>query len=131
MSSSVPSIHNIFFTINILLFMCTGNLNVYLLDIITGHMVFQCSHKRVRGPVVVAHSENWIVVSVFTTTFWLIATYFDQCLTGNVPKSWKIPSESPKFLCTFLREFANFLENLQRPQRICIFPIVFFFFLIT
>ena len=39
-----------------------GFINVYLIDAITGHVVFHCTHKKARGPVHVIHSENWIVV---------------------------------------------------------------------
>lgn len=40
-----------------------NTINLYLLDSVTGHMVFHCSHKRAKGPVTVVHSENWVVVS--------------------------------------------------------------------
>ncbi|XP_064611751.1 ER membrane protein complex subunit 1-like [Liolophura sinensis] len=36
-------------------------LNVYLIDVITGHIVSHVNHKRVKGPVHVVHSENWVV----------------------------------------------------------------------
>ncbi|CAL1543686.1 unnamed protein product [Lymnaea stagnalis] len=35
--------------------------SVYLVDGVTGHMVYHQTHKRSRGPVKVVHSENWIV----------------------------------------------------------------------
>ncbi|XP_041378601.1 ER membrane protein complex subunit 1-like [Gigantopelta aegis] len=37
--------------------------NVYLIDAVTGHIVFHLNHKRAKGPVVVVHSENWVVYS--------------------------------------------------------------------
>ncbi|XP_060821022.1 ER membrane protein complex subunit 1 isoform X2 [Bombus pascuorum] len=40
-------------------------LNLYLLDVVSGAMIFSIMHKRVRGPVHVVHSENWIVYSYF------------------------------------------------------------------
>lgn len=40
-----------------------NTINLYLLDSVTGHMVFHCSHKRAKGPITVVHSENWVVVS--------------------------------------------------------------------
>jgi hypothetical protein len=36
-------------------------LNVYLVDAVTGNVVFHCTHKRSKGPVSLVHSENWIV----------------------------------------------------------------------
>ena len=38
-----------------------GFFNVYLIDSVSGQLVFHCNHKRVKGPVHVVHSENWIV----------------------------------------------------------------------
>ncbi|XP_076656001.1 ER membrane protein complex subunit 1 isoform X4 [Halictus rubicundus] len=42
-----------------------NTLNLYLLDAVSGAMIFSIIHKRVRGPVHVVHSENWIVYSYF------------------------------------------------------------------
>ncbi|KOX73244.1 ER membrane protein complex subunit 1 [Melipona quadrifasciata] len=42
-----------------------NTLNLYLLDAVSGAMIFSIMHKRVRGPVHVVHSENWIVYSYF------------------------------------------------------------------
>lgn len=35
------------------------------MDAVSGAMIFSIMHKRVRGPVHVVHSENWIVYSYF------------------------------------------------------------------
>jgi len=40
---------------------------MYLIDAVTGNMVFNCNHKRAKGPVHVIHSENWVVVSACST----------------------------------------------------------------
>ncbi|CAD1469229.1 unnamed protein product, partial [Heterotrigona itama] len=42
-----------------------NTLNLYLLDVVSGAMIFSIMHKRVRGPVHIVHSENWIVYSYF------------------------------------------------------------------
>ncbi|XP_076226646.1 ER membrane protein complex subunit 1 isoform X2 [Nomia melanderi] len=42
-----------------------NTLNLYLLDVVSGAMIFSIIHKRVRGPVHIVHSENWIVYSYF------------------------------------------------------------------
>ncbi|XP_071839579.1 ER membrane protein complex subunit 1-like [Apostichopus japonicus] len=38
-----------------------SHVTVYLIDVVTGNIVFQTDHKRVEGPVHVVHSENWVV----------------------------------------------------------------------
>jgi hypothetical protein len=40
-----------------------GFFNMYLVDVVTGHIVFHENHKRTHGPVSVVHAENWVVVS--------------------------------------------------------------------
>ncbi|XP_012531271.1 ER membrane protein complex subunit 1 isoform X2 [Monomorium pharaonis] len=41
-------------------------LNLYLLDVVSGAMIFSITHKRVRGPIHIVHSENWLVYSYFS-----------------------------------------------------------------
>ena len=36
---------------------------IYLIDAVSGNMVFHCNHKRAKGPSEIVHSENWVVVS--------------------------------------------------------------------
>lgn len=43
----------------------TDTLNLYLLDVVSGAMIFSITHKRVRGPIHIVHSENWLVYSYF------------------------------------------------------------------
>lgn len=40
-------------------------LNVHLLDVVSGSIVFSMSHKRVRPPLHMVHSENWLVYSYY------------------------------------------------------------------
>ncbi|EAT44875.1 AAEL003785-PA [Aedes aegypti] len=40
-------------------------LNVYLLDVVSGSIVFSMSHKRIRPPLQMVHSENWLVYSYY------------------------------------------------------------------
>ena len=47
----------------------TGFIEVYLIDAVTGNVVFHCDHKRSKGPVHVVHSENWVVVSISHSTY--------------------------------------------------------------
>ncbi|XP_011630029.1 ER membrane protein complex subunit 1 isoform X2 [Pogonomyrmex barbatus] len=42
-----------------------NTLNLYLLDVVSGAMIFSVTHKRVRGPIHIVHSENWLVYSYF------------------------------------------------------------------
>ncbi|XP_017778048.1 PREDICTED: ER membrane protein complex subunit 1 [Nicrophorus vespilloides] len=44
-------------------------LSVYLVDGVTGLVVFSAHHKRANGPVHMVHSENWIVYSYFSERF--------------------------------------------------------------
>ncbi|OWF43072.1 ER membrane protein complex subunit 1-like [Mizuhopecten yessoensis] len=39
--------------------------NIYLIDSITGHIVFHASHRKTKGPVNVVHVENWVVYDYF------------------------------------------------------------------
>ncbi|XP_071110229.1 ER membrane protein complex subunit 1-like [Haliotis cracherodii] len=39
--------------------------NIYLIDGVTGHIVFHVNHKRAKGPVNIVHAENWVVYSYF------------------------------------------------------------------
>ncbi|XP_067005032.2 ER membrane protein complex subunit 1 isoform X2 [Anabrus simplex] len=41
-------------------------LNVYLVDVVSGAVVFSISHKRAREPVHLVHSENWVLYSYFS-----------------------------------------------------------------
>ncbi|XP_011867033.1 PREDICTED: ER membrane protein complex subunit 1 isoform X2 [Vollenhovia emeryi] len=43
-----------------------STLNLYLLDVVSGAMIFSITHKRVRGPIHIVHSENWLVYSYFS-----------------------------------------------------------------
>lgn len=40
-------------------------INVYLVDTVTGSVVYSFNYKRCRGPVHIVHSENWFFVSFF------------------------------------------------------------------
>ncbi|KAG5679078.1 hypothetical protein PVAND_008673 [Polypedilum vanderplanki] len=40
-------------------------LNVYLIDVVSGAVVFSMSHRRAKGPVKIVHSENWLVYSFY------------------------------------------------------------------
>ncbi|XP_055587315.1 ER membrane protein complex subunit 1 isoform X2 [Uranotaenia lowii] len=40
-------------------------LNVHLVDVVSGSIVFSMSHKRIRPPLHMIHSENWLVYSYY------------------------------------------------------------------
>ncbi|XP_057338793.1 ER membrane protein complex subunit 1 isoform X2 [Microplitis mediator] len=42
-----------------------NTLNLYLLDVVSGSMIFSIVHKRVRGPFHIVHSENWLIYSYY------------------------------------------------------------------
>jgi hypothetical protein len=56
---------NLLKTTSLNYFILTDTLNLYLLDVVSGSMVFSIVHKRTKGPVHVVHSENWLVYSYF------------------------------------------------------------------
>lgn len=45
--------------------MLTVLLNVYLIDAVSGLIVFSMSHRRARVPVHIVHSENWLAYSYY------------------------------------------------------------------
>ena len=40
-------------------------INIYLVDLITGRIVFSVTHKKVNGPYHIVHSENWAVYTYY------------------------------------------------------------------
>lgn len=40
-------------------------INVYLIDLVTGRIIFSANHKRVTGPYHIVHSENWAVYTYY------------------------------------------------------------------
>ncbi|XP_045463624.1 ER membrane protein complex subunit 1 [Harmonia axyridis] len=44
-------------------------LSVYLLDGITGFVIYSLAHKKARGPVNLVHSENWLVYTFFNERY--------------------------------------------------------------
>lgn len=41
-------------------------LNLYLIDVVSGAIVFTVTHKRAREPIHLVHSENWVLYSYFS-----------------------------------------------------------------
>ncbi len=48
---------------------------VYLVDSVSGAIVYHSSHKNALGPVHMTHSENWIVVRMR----YIISSHFYCC----------------------------------------------------
>ena len=46
-----------------------GVLNMYLIDSVTGVIVYSINHKPVLAPVNIVHSENWQVYSYFNEKY--------------------------------------------------------------
>ncbi|KAL3285148.1 hypothetical protein HHI36_019269 [Cryptolaemus montrouzieri] len=44
-------------------------LSIYLIDGITGMVIYALAHKRARGPVNLVHSENWLVYTFFNERY--------------------------------------------------------------
>lgn len=46
-----------------------GYLNIYLIDVVSGAVVFSVSHRRVQPPYHVVHAENWVVYSYYNEKY--------------------------------------------------------------
>lgn len=44
-------------------------LSIYLIDGVTGLILYSVTHKRAKGPIHLVHSENWLVYSYFSERF--------------------------------------------------------------
>lgn len=44
-------------------------LSIYLIDGVSGLIMYSTSHKRAKGPIHMVHSENWLVYSYFSERF--------------------------------------------------------------
>jgi len=40
-------------------------LSLYLVDVVSGSVVFTMTHRKVRAPLSIVHSENWLAYSYF------------------------------------------------------------------
>lgn len=40
-------------------------LNVHLVDVVSGGIVTTITHRRVKGPVNIVHSENWLIYTYY------------------------------------------------------------------
>lgn len=40
-------------------------MNIYLVDVVSGAIIFSISHKRAKAPIHLVHSENWLLYSYF------------------------------------------------------------------
>ncbi|GFS06457.1 ER membrane protein complex subunit 1 [Elysia marginata] len=47
----------------------SGFFSIYMIDGVTGHIVYHQTHKRSRGPVKVIHAENWVVYTYFNEKY--------------------------------------------------------------
>ncbi|CAL8071729.1 unnamed protein product [Calicophoron daubneyi] len=43
----------------------TNSINVYLIDVVVGRILYSATHHRCGGPVSLVHSENWIVYTYY------------------------------------------------------------------
>ena len=40
-------------------------MNVHLVDVVSGSVVFSMHHRKVRAPLHIVHSENWLAYSYY------------------------------------------------------------------
>ena len=50
---------------NLYMYYCIANLNLYLLDVVSGGVVYQVTHKLATVPINIVLCENWVVVSYY------------------------------------------------------------------
>ena len=50
---------------NLYIYYCIANLNLYLLDVVSGGVVYQVTHKLATVPINIVLCENWVVVSYY------------------------------------------------------------------
>jgi len=67
--------------------------NIYLIDAVSGSMVFSVSHKRAREPVHIVHSENWLLYSYFSdksrrTEIVTLKLYKGKMQSNTTGKTW-------------------------------------------
>jgi len=68
-------------------------LNIYLIDAVSGSVVFSVSHKRAREPVHIVHSENWLLYSYFSdksrrTEIVTLELYEGKVQSNTTGKTW-------------------------------------------
>lgn len=62
--TNVCNVTNCFLKI-LYIFNFTDVMNIFLIDVVSGAIVYSISHKRAKEPIHLVHSENWLVYSYF------------------------------------------------------------------
>ncbi|CAG9858382.1 unnamed protein product [Phyllotreta striolata] len=62
-------------------------LSVYLIDGVTGLVMYSVSHKRAKGPVHLVHSENWLVYSYFNERYRRTEVVSAELYEGRLQKN--------------------------------------------
>lgn len=55
---------NVYFELSYIFFLL-DILHVHLIDVVAGSIVYSMAHRRVREPLHIVHSENWLVYSYY------------------------------------------------------------------
>lgn len=73
-------------------------MNVHLIDIVSGGIVTTVTHRRVKGPVNIIHSENWLVYTY----------YNDKVRRNELSKCKQLPNaRCQRSSSFFLISFSN------------------------
>lgn len=83
-------------------------MNVHLIDVVSGGVVSTITHRRVRGPVNIIHSENWLVYTY----------YNDKVRRTELSMSWvvyKIFNQLIYLHCVQLQPLSNYTKEIHKP----------------
>jgi hypothetical protein len=99
-------------------------LNIYLIDAVSGSLVFSVSHKRAREPVHIVHSENWLLYSYFSeksrrTEIVTLELYEGKVQSNTTGKTW-----NTAFCLWFVRFTARGMKWMYNEQimSVCLSP---------
>ncbi|XP_071805651.1 ER membrane protein complex subunit 1-like [Asterias amurensis] len=91
-----------------------GHLSVYLIDVVTGHLVFSADHKKTSGPVHLVHAENWIVYHYWNLRYRRHEMTVLELYEGKVQKnSTMFSSVDPPYAPLVLRQSYILPSALQ------------------
>lgn len=99
-------------------------LNIYLIDAVSGSMVFSVSHKRAREPVHIVHSENWLLYSYFSeksrrTEIVTLELYEGKVQSNTTGKIW-----NTALSLWFVRFTARGMKWIYSEEIMCVYLIV-------
>ena len=87
-------------------------LSVYLVDLVTGRVVFSANHKRVSPPYHAVHSENWVVYTYYNEKVRRTEVGSLELFEGNVQTNATVFSSLSTSMITPLVERQSFILSV-------------------